>query len=545
MNTDARYIVVTGGVVSGLGKGIMGASIGLILKSSGMSVEALKMDPYLNVDPGTMSPYEHGEVYVLGDGAETDLDLGHYERFLQTNLTKRSTMSAGRIYQSILDREREGVFLGHTVQLIPHITDYIKNIYSGTESEVKIIEIGGSTGDMEAEVFLEGLRQFRRDHPGKVLHVHLGYVPFLKVSGEYKSKPLQNSLRELLRLGIQPDIIAARYEPDHADLPIGLIEKIALFGNLDRDRVVPCPDLSSIYSVPIHLLEKTKITEVLAEFVDRDLHIKLPRFFHDIQKPKDITVKIALVSKYTKLSDAYLSVIESVKIAAAAHNIDCTVVILDADDDALLTQLQAYDAVIVPGGFGARGMEGKIKAIEYVRTHRIPYLGICLGMQLAVVEFARNACGIPRAASREMENIPSDADFVIDFIPEQLKITQKGGTMRLGDYVCDLKPETKIASLFSVSQTVERHRHRLEVQNHYVKPLEDHGMLVSGRFTGNIDQPDDYLVEMIELSSELHPYFVGTQSHPEFLSRPDKPHPLFDGLIQAAINHKEFIKSTQ
>ena len=540
MNTDARYIVVTGGVVSGLGKGIIGASIGLILKSSGISVEALKMDPYLNVDPGTMSPYEHGEVYVLGDGAETDLDLGHYERFLQTNLTKRSTMSAGRIYQSILDQEREGAFLGHTVQLIPHITDYIKKIYSGTESEVKVIEIGGSTGDMEAEVFLEGLRQFRRDHPGKVLHIHLGYVPFLKVSGEYKSKPLQNSLRELLRLGIQPDIIAARYEPDHGDLPIGLLEKIALFGNLTQDRVIPCPDLSSIYSVPIHLLENTKISEVLAEFMDKDLRIKLPRFFHDIQKPKDVKVRVALVSKYTKLSDAYLSVIESVKIAAAANNVDCTVVILDADDEALLADLQVYDAVIVPGGFGSRGMEGKIRAIEYVRIHGVPYLGICLGMQLAVVEFARNACGIPRAVSREMENISPDSDFIIDFIPEQLKITQKGGTMRLGDYVCDIQPETKIASLFGVSQTVERHRHRLEVQNQYVKQLESHGMLISGRFTGNHgDGVEDYLVEMIELQPEIHPYFVGTQSHPEFLSRPDRPHPLFDGLIKAAIETKK------
>jgi CTP synthase len=540
VNTDARYIVVTGGVVSGLGKGIIGASIGLILKSSGISVEALKMDPYLNVDPGTMSPYEHGEVYVLGDGAETDLDLGHYERFLQTHLTKRSTMSAGRIYQSILDQEREGVFLGHTVQLIPHITDHIKKIYSGTESEVKVIEIGGSTGDMEAEVFLEGLRQFRRDHPGRVLHIHLGYVPFLKVSGEYKSKPLQNSLRELLRLGIQPDIIAARYEPDHGDLPTGLLEKIALFGNLNQDRVIPCPDMSSIYSVPIHLLEKTKISEVLAEFMDRDLHIRLPRFFHDIQKPKEVKVKIALVSKYTKLSDAYLSVIESVKIAAAANNVDCTVVILDADDDALLSDLKAYDAVIVPGGFGSRGMEGKIRAIEYVRTNRIPYLGICLGMQLAVVEFARNACGIPRAVSREMENTAPDSDFIIDFIPEQLKVTQKGGTMRLGDYTCDIQPETKIAALFGVSQTVERHRHRLEVQNQYVKLLEDHGMLISGRFTGNTGTGmEDYLVEMIELRSEIHPYFVGSQSHPEFLSRPDKPHPLFDGLIKAAIETKK------
>ncbi len=549
MNTDARYIVVTGGVVSGLGKGIMGASMGLILKSSGISVEALKMDPYLNVDPGTMSPYEHGEVYVLGDGAETDLDLGHYERFLQTNLNKNSTMSAGRIYQAILNQEREGTFLGHTVQLIPHITDYIKQVYGATNSDVKIIEIGGSTGDMEAEVFLEGLRQFRRDHPGRVLHVHLGYVPYLKVSGEYKSKPLQNSLRELLRLGIQPDIIAARYEPDHGDLPTGLLEKIALFGNLDKNRVIPCPDLPSIYSVPIHLLEQTKAAEALAEFMEQDLRIRLPRFFHDIQVVKDMKVSVALVSKYTKLADAYLSVIESVKIAAAANNVDCSVTILDADNDELLNELEKYDAVIVPGGFGTRGMEGKIKAIEYVRTNKVPYLGICLGMQLAVVEFARNACGIPRAVSREMEDVPEDSDFIIDFIPEQLKIQQKGGTMRLGNYVCEIKPKTKIAALFGVSQTTERHRHRLEVQNQYVKQLEDRGMQIAARFTGNTagtevpdsypennDLKDNYLVEMIELNSEAHPYFVGTQSHPEFLSRPDKPHPLFDGLIKAAIN---------
>lgn len=538
MNTSARYIVVTGGVVSGLGKGIMGASIGLILKSAGYSVEALKMDPYLNVDPGTMSPYEHGEVYVLGDGTESDLDLGHYERFLQTNLTNRSTISAGKIYQSILNQERQGVFLGHTVQLIPHITDFIKKTYAETESDIKVIEIGGSTGDMEAEVFLESLRQFRRDYPGRVLHVHLGYVPFLKVSGEYKSKPLQNSLRELLRLGIQPDVVAARYESDHGDLPETLLEKIALFSNLDRERIIACPDLPSIYSVPIHLLEKTGIHSIVSDFMGMDLICKIPRFFVDVQIPHEKNIRVALVSKYTKLSDAYLSVIESVKIAATTNNVGCTVEILDADDENLLSKLAEYDAVIVPGGFGSRGMEGKIKAIEYVRNHKVPYLGICLGMQLAVVEFARNACGIPRAVSREMEDVAPDSDFIIDYIPEQLKITQKGGTMRLGDYVCNIKPETKIASLFGVSQTIERHRHRLEVQNQYINQLEKHGMIISGRFTGNTTTgavEDNYLVEMIELESSLHPYFVATQSHPEFLSRPDKVHPLFDGLVKAVI----------
>jgi CTP synthase len=540
VNTDARYIVVTGGVVSGLGKGIMGASIGLILKSSGYSVEALKMDPYLNVDPGTMSPYEHGEVYVLGDGAEADLDLGHYERFLQTNLTGRSTISAGKIYQAILTKERKGEFLGHTVQLIPHITDYIKQAYSSTESDIKIIEIGGSTGDMEAEVFLESLRQFRRDHAGKVLHVHLGYVPFLKVSGEYKSKPLQNSLRELLRLGIQPDIIAARYEPDHGQLPESLLEKIALFGNIDKERVLPCPDLSSIYSVPTHLLENTGIKRLLGDFIGKDINIKLPIFFEEVQKPKDVIIHVALVSKYTKLSDAYLSVIESVKIAAIANGVGCRVDILDADDPELLSILKKYDAAIVPGGFGSRGMEGKIKAIQYVRENKVPFLGICLGLQLAVVEFARNAAGIPRAVSREMENVSEDSNFIIDFIPEQLKIEHKGGTMRLGDYSCMITSGTKISELFQKTSTIERHRHRLEVQNQYVKHLEDHGMIIAARFTGNNPEDSDkFLVEMLELKPSLHPYFVGTQSHPEFLSRPDKPHPLFDGLIKSAKSIKK------
>lgn len=542
MQKDAKYIFVTGGVVSGLGKGIMGASLGLILKFSGFSVEAQKMDPYLNIDPGTMSPYEHGEVYVLGDGSETDLDLGHYERFLNTNLTGASTMSAGKIYQSILEKERMGGFLGHTVQLIPHITDFIKKAYTKTESDIKVIEIGGSTGDMEAEVFLESLRQFKRDHQGNVLHVHLGYVPFLRVSGEYKSKPLQNSLRELLRLGIQPDVIAARFEPDHGPLPDNLLEKIALFANLDKNHVIPCPDLSSIYSVPIHLIENTGMVSVLNQFVGKTLEeISIPKFFVDYEKTKNFTLKIALVSKYTKLSDAYLSIIESVKIAATTNGAQSKIDILDADDEQLLEKLVMYDAVIVPGGFGSRGMEGKMRAIEYVRLNRVPFLGICLGLQLSVIEFARNACGIPRAVSREMEDIPVDSEFIIDYIPEQLKTEQKGGTMRLGNYPCEIKLNTKTFELFKSSSTIERHRHRLEVQNQYLEPLEKEGLIVSAKFVKQ--DSDDFLVEMIELRSDLHPYFVATQSHPEFLSRPDKPHPLFDGLIKAAIERKESNKN--
>jgi CTP synthase len=530
---NPKYIFITGGVVSGLGKGIMGASVGLILKSSGFSVEALKMDPYLNIDPGTMSPYEHGEVYVLNDGSETDLDLGHYERFLNTNLSARSTMSAGKIYQTILNKERTGDYLGHTVQLIPHITDFIKSSYAQTASDVKIIEIGGSTGDMEAEVFLESLRQFKRDHVGNVLHIHLGYIPYLSVSGEYKSKPMQNSLRELLRLGIAPDVIAARYEPHNGEiLSNELLEKIGLFANLPTDHIIPCPDLENIYSVPINFLQHTSIPTILGNFCEKKLDPKLPRFFYEYQLPKDKTVRIALVSKYTKLSDAYLSVIESIKIAATANNVATKIAIVDADDDQLIEKLKTFDAIIIPGGFGSRGMEGKIKAINFARTSKKPFLGICLGLQLAVVEFARDVLKI-NAVSREMENTAESDKFVVDFIPEQLKIEQKGGTMRLGTYDCTLSQGTKIHSLFKTSITTERHRHRLEVQNQYVDELQKNGMVISGKYIKS--NTDEYLVEMIELRDDLHPYFVGTQSHPEFLSRPDLPHPLFDGLIKVCI----------
>lgn len=533
MKDTEKYIFITGGVVSGLGKGIMGASIGLILKSSGFSVEALKMDPYLNIDPGTMSPYEHGEVYVLNDGSETDLDLGHYERFLGTDLSAHSTMSAGKIYQTILNQERTGDYLGHTVQLIPHITDFIKSTYKQINSTIKIIEIGGSTGDMEAEVFLESLRQFRRDYPNQVLHVHLAYIPYLAVSGEYKSKPVQNSLRELLRLGIAPDIIAARYEPHNNEtLPVELLGKIALFGNSPIESIIPCPDLSNIYQVPIQLLEHTSLVPLLEKFCNTSLEPKLPKFFYEYQKEKTKSIRVALVAKYTKLSDAYLSVIESIKIAATANNVSADIQIIDADDSDLLQKLETFDAMIIPGGFGSRGMEGKIKAIHYARTTKKPFLGICLGLQLAVVEFARSIAH-PNAVSREMETTNENDSFIIDFIPEQLKIEQKGGTMRLGTYTCTLTPNTLIHSLFKTDTTTERHRHRLEVQNEYVDMLEKNGMIISGKYIKK--DTHDYLVEMIELTQDIHPYFVGTQSHPEFLSRPDIPHPLFNGLIQACL----------
>jgi CTP synthase len=346
---------------------------------------------------------------------------------------------------------------------------------------------------------------------------------------------VQNSLRELLRLGRQPDIIAARYEPHNGALSQELLEKIALFGNLHSDSVLPCPDLENIYKVPLHLIGNTHIVSLLEKFCGKLLQPALPKFFSNYQVPKTKTVRIALVSKYTKLLDAYLSVIESVKIAATANDVASAIDIIDADDPELINKLAQYDAIIIPGGFGSRGMEGKIKAVQYAREKQIPFLGICLGLQLAIVEYGRNVLGI-RCVSREMDDTTDEHEFLIDFIPEQLKITQKGGTMRLGNYDCLLRSGTKIHTLFGVDQTTERHRHRLEVQNKYVEQLEKAGMIVSGKFIK--EGSDDYLVEMIELAADTHPYFVATQSHPEFLSRPDAPHPLFDGLIKASMVKK-------
>lgn len=531
-----RYIFVTGGVVSGIGKGITAASLGLLLKSSGLSVDVIKFDPYLNMDPGTMSPYEHGEVYVLKDGSETDLDLGHYERFLDVDLTGISSVTAGKIYAGILDRERQGQFLGKNVQIIPHVTNYIKDCFTRQAgTEVRIIEIGGSSGDLEAEVFLEGFRQFKQENKDRVLHVHLGYVPFLACSGEYKTKPMQVSMRELSRLGLQPDIYVLRSEATQArPLPSGILEKIALFGNVPVNQVLSLPDQDSIYAVPLYLLH-TKLASSLESFLGRELQPKLPDFFRNILAfDQDTpTLHIGLVAKYTKLSDAYLSVIESVKIAAAKEGYRSKIKLLDSENPDLESELAKVDGIIVPGGFGNRGMEGKIRAIRYARTQNKPFLGICLGMQLAVIEFARNVGGIESAVSSEMFETRDDLlgkEVVIDYIPSQLQIHRKGGTMRLGDYECRLQSGTLIRELYGVDTTVERHRHRLEVQQNYLPKLQQHGLVVSGKHFLN---QEEYLVEMIELSPKDHPYFVATQSHPEFLSRPSRPHPLFVGLVRA------------
>lgn len=532
---NTKYIFVTGGVVSGIGKGICAASIGNILKSSGYNISALKMDPYLNIDPGTMSPYEHGEVYVLADGSETDLDLGNYERFLDTELDKNSSISSGSIFQNILDKERKGDYLGKTVQIIPHVTDYIQEQFAITKSDnqIKIIEIGGSTGDIEAEVFLESLRQFKIKHQSQILHIHLGYIPYLKVVGEYKSKPLQNSTKELLKKGLQPDVIVIRYEEQEGKtFSNNFLEKIALYCNTQVQNIIQLPDLDSIYQSPKFLLDNSNILQVLNVFLKTDLKPQLNKFFLESLKKHEKTIKIALIAKYSGLSDSYLSVIESLKIASSYNKINIVIDILDSEE-LDFDNLGIYDGFVVPGGFGSRGLEQKIKAITYIRENKKPFLGICLGMQMAVVEYLSNICDVKNAISREMQIEENENyEFCIDLMPDQINKNIKGASMRLGNYGCTLKSGTLTYDLYNKKEIIERHRHRLEVQNKYVELLENNKMIISGKhYPDTLSQ--EYLVEIIELDQSIHPYFVATQAHPEFLSRPNRPHPLFDGLIKA------------
>ncbi len=544
---QTKYIFVTGGVVSGLGKGITAASIGLILKSNHKTVDAIKFDPYLNVDPGTMSPFEHGEVFVLGDGTECDLDLGHYERFLDTNLTSISSVTAGKIYSQILEKERRGDFLGKNVQLIPHITNYIKECFvrNSDNIDIRIIEIGGSAGDMEGEIFLEAIRQFKQqfkqNNKDSVLHIHLGYVPFLGCSGEYKTKPFQNSLRELQRTGLQPDVLVARYEiHNETGLEQEQLDKLALFGNVEPNCVVPVPDLDSIYAVPNHFYKSGMMTR-LGQFVEIDLNQHLPEFF--VQEGKvnsNKKVKLAVVGKYgSKLSDADYSVIQSLQIAGFYAECKVEPLIIAADklfdkDTESWDLLTQADGVLVLGGFGKRGMEGKILAIEHARVNKKPFMGICLGLQMAVVEFARNVCGL-EAVSAEMFDDKSELqnkEVVIDFMKGQENVQKKGGTMRLGNYTCDLELDSLASELFGVSQITERHRHRLEVQTKYLNLFAKNGLHTSGRFNYISNNKQEFLPEIIELDRAIHPYFIAIQSHPEMLSRPTKPHPMFLGLIQ-------------
>jgi CTP synthase len=531
---ETRYIFITGGVVSALGKGIAAASLGRLLVARGLSVTIQKFDPYINVDPGTMSPFQHGEVFVTEDGAETDLDLGHYERFTDTNTSRASNATAGAIYNSVIRRERRGDYLGGTVQVIPHITDEIKNriklVAETTDVDIVITEIGGTVGDIESLPFLEALRQFHSEiGRDRCVFVHLTLVPFLGHAGELKTKPTQHSVQELRRIGIQPDMVMCRSEEQ---LGKDIREKIALFANLPVSSVVSARDVDSIYKVPLEFAH-----EGVDETILKHLGIDLPppdmsdwEGLVDRVKAATEPVRIALVGKYNQLADAYLSVIEALNHAGSHHGGHVEVVWVDSErltDGEVERELATCDGILVPGGFGVRGIEGKIQAARYARENDVPYLGICLGMQIAVAEFARHVAGMEGANSTEFD--PETPYPVIDLLPEQKEVRDMGGTMRLGADPVKLHDDTRAREIYGEAVIYERHRHRYEVNNHLRKRLEQAGLVFSGT------SPDDRLVEVIELPE--HPFFVASQYHPEFKSRPLRPQPLFRDFVGTALEH--------
>jgi len=534
---ETKYIFVTGGVCSSLGKGIASASIGTLLKSAGLSVFALKLDPYLNVDPGTMSPFQHGEVFVTDDGAETDLDLGHYERFIDVSLSQSSSVSTGKIYLEVLEKERRGDFLGGTIQIIPHITNAIKGKITGaakeSEADVILVEIGGTTGDIEGLPYLEAIRQLRHDlGRDNTLFVHLTLLPYLKASGELKTKPTQASVRDLRSIGIQPDFIVAR-----ADMEIGdeLIKKISLFCDVHESEVIPAETLDSIYKVPLNY-EKYSFAEQIASRLrigPLNFNMKSWRTLVNKIDADREDLKIALVGKYTGLEDAYLSVIESMKIACYHQGKNLKLVWIDAEkleqnDKETWKNLKSAKGVIVPGGFGIRGIEGKILAARYAREKKIPYLGLCLGMQIMSIEFLRSVMNDEEITSEEFDenHILDRSKYAIHFLPGQHKDKDKGGTLRLGAYPCTLTKGSLTRKLYGEDLISERHRHRYEFNNEFREILENNGMLIAGYY----EEGD--LVEIIEMKD--HPFMIASQFHPEFKSRPNKPHPLFSGFIEAA-----------
>lgn len=530
-----KYVFVTGGVVSGLGKGITAASLGRLLKARGYKVTMQKFDPYINIDPGTMNPVQHGEVFVTDDGAETDLDLGHYERFIDESLTKNSNVTTGKVYWSVLQKERRGDFGGGTVQVIPHITNEIKSRfhrnYNDNETEIAIIEVGGTVGDIESQPFLEAIRQFQREvGPGNTCLIHVTLIPYLKASGELKTKPTQASVKDLQGMGIQPDILVCRSEHPLDD---GIKNKIALFCNVPKSHVLQNLDVEVLYEVPL-VMEEEHLAQVACECLDlpcpepdlADWQAMINAWKHP---DKDVTV--ALVGKYTQLHDAYISVVEALKHGGVANHTQVHIKWVDSET---VTSENAGDilgdvkGILVPGGFGDRGIDGKIYAIRYAREHGVPFLGLCLGMQLSIVEFARNVIGWSDAHSVELN--PSTTHPVIHLMPEQDGIEDIGGTLRLGSYPCVLDKASKAYGLYGQETIHERHRHRYEVNNDYRKALTEHGMMLSGL------SPDNRIVEMIELPE--HPWFVATQAHPELKSRPNRPHPLFRGFIEAALKNE-------
>ena len=536
-NQSTKYIFFTGGVISSVGKGLTAASIGRLLKERGFSVVIQKLDPYLNVDPGTMSPYQHGEVFVLDDGAETDLDLGHYERFIDIRLTRESNLTSGQVYAEVISRERKGDYLGGTIQVIPHITDEIKRrikcIAEKSKAEFVLVEVGGTVGDIESQPFLEALRQLRqevgREH---TFFVHTTWLPFIGATGELKSKPTQHSVRELRSIGISPNMIVARADQS---IPKPILEKISLFCDVDLQAVIPLITVPVLYSVPLEL-ENYKVAEYILNYFklkpkqepDFSAWKKITRA---VEKPKH-HVKIALVGKYVELHDAYISVRESLKHACLNNSAQLEIDWIhscELEKASAQSMLSKADGILVPGGFGVRGTEGKIMAAKYARENKIPYLGLCLGFQIMVIEFARFLFKDVRANSTEFDE--KSPYPVIDLLPGQKDITEKGGTMRLGLYPCKISPKTTAHRAYQVDLIEERHRHRYELNNQFREALEKGGMVFSGQ------SPDGYLVEIAEIKD--HPFMLGSQFHPEFLSRPNRPHPLFNEFIKAVIKRTE------
>ncbi len=549
----AKYIIVTGGICSSLGKGIATASIGAILKACGFKVFVQKLDPYLNVDPGTMSPFQHGEVFVTDDGAETDLDLGHYERFIDEPMSRLSTVTTGRIYTEVLAKERHGDFLGGTIQVVPHITnaikDWMKKAAKESGAEIMMIEVGGTVGDIEGEPFLEAIRQMRSEMGSEqIFHVHLTLLPYLAGSKELKTKPTQLSVRELRRIGLQPDLILAR--ADHK-IPTELLDKISRFCDVSRDAVIPAQTVKSIYDVPLNF-QQYDIARVIGDKLGLGkLKPNMKEWEAGKKRYEDAVdpIKIGLVGKYTHLDDAYLSVIESIKSAAVFHGRKAEVVWINSEkldpstraarsgqgevskNDTAETwkQLKSCAGIIVPGGFGTRGIEGKILAANYCRTNKVPYLGLCLGAQLLAIEFARARLKDPELTSQEFDEKEklSHDKYVVHFLPDQHKGRSKGGTLRLGQFVCKLKKGTKAYEAYGVPEVSERHRHRYEFNNSFRKRLEDKGLVFSG------EGPDTGLMEIVEIKD--HPFMLGSQFHPEFKSRPHRPHPLFAAFMKVAV----------
>ena len=531
---ETRYIFITGGVTSSLGKGLAAASIGRLLESRNFDVTIQKLDPYINVDPGTMNPFQHGEVFVTEDGAETDLDLGHYERFTSITTGRSNNYTTGRIYNQVIERERRGDYLGGTVQVIPHITDEIKRAIRELSPghEIQIVEIGGTVGDIESLPFLEAIRQFRQEvGPHRALFVHLTLVPWLSAAHELKTKPTQHSVRELLSIGIQPDILLCRGD---RPLPAEIKRKIALFCNVSVDQVVSAPDAESIYKVPLSYAQEG-IDEIISKLLDlpyrrRDIS-RWEKLVHTIENPKG-HVTIGMVGKYVSYEDSYKSLNEALRHGGVANNVKVDLEFIEAEKmerGDIDEEIQKLDAVLVPGGFGERGVEGMIRAVERARELKIPFFGICLGLQCAVVETARNVAGLKGAHSSEFA--PDAPHKVIDFLPEQRALTTKGGNMRLGAYACRIAPGTKAHKLYGKTDVVERHRHRYEVNNEYLDRLREAGLVISGT------NPETGLVEIIERND--HPFFMACQFHPEFKSRPLEPGPLFVGLVAAAWRRRQ------